>query len=366
MPSSLAAALAVSKKGGPSATAVTSDKRTNESSRPSSLLQYQQTKQGQEKASPKEPQHHEQHGKQKEQSTKESHGVGGKKGKANRRRKNKKKGGNGSDQVDNQPTKTGGEKKRGNAQSTPHNNVDVPSDEIVFVCDIPSDSDDSNDDEDDVVVNHNQDLGVPNDDAEGESDSEDLDLDVVVIMGGDETNRDIAGSRGNVRGQKGRGGKGARSDRGNKNDRRKNNSENVGGRNTAKNHHHGREKDRRGGGSDHAAKDDRTGNGAGAMKPTNPALKPTPWSVRAKATESKANNFQKPSGRNNHAGPHSHGQPPTQHSRQKKPSATFDSESAPASALLAPKSAKEAAPPPKLESLALKGRWADEDSSDDE
>ena len=411
--SSLAKALAASKKGGS-----VPEKKKAEPPRPSSLMQYQQTKgkEGEHKekgAVTKTTQQQKMQGKQ--QHIKKNHDN---KGNINHHKPNQKKTENKSGNMSNEKSGSKspnrkGKKKRG-AQSTSQNNCNNADDEaIVFVCDIPSDSDDSDyidecdgvdgdgDFEDDDYVDDDGGNGIDHADLEeGECDSDsDSDIDVVVIMDGLDINNTQNASQGGreMRGKGDRGG--GRGGRGNRNEQGNNK---AGGRGRdkveqPKHQNNAREKDRRGNADNYekdrrGGRDFRSGNinkrGEGASaKPTQPTtssgLMPTPWSTRGHAVKNQTDNrnqnqhsSRKQHSRNDnraHGGRHSGDSFPARDNRQHRdnhrqnpPSTSTPKPSfAPASTLTKPDKLDVPAAPVKFESAAIKGRWADEDSDDE-
>jgi len=398
MPSSLAAALAASQKGGPTAT-TTSEKKKNETPRPSSLMKYNQKKE--------EIDRKEKVTASKKPQTKEKK----EKGKITNRGKGNTKNENPSQRT---PNKTGkkpdenvvggksrnkrGKKKGGNVPTEVNANNDHDAGGLVFVCDIPSDSDDSESNND---ACHGVDNGVDGnldgadgaqevDHAgreEGECDDSDVDFDVVVIMDGGEntttttTQHHAQREKGDGRGKGPRGGgKGGRGGRDNRNnDRNKVAGDRGRDRVNPKQRNGGRDNDAKGG------RDFKSDNNTRVVRadstiasaanpttaPTNPGAMPTPWSTRAQASNNNQGNHRKDQHRSNsnrtHGGGHPKGHTVQNNGRQNPPSrntTSFARVSTPSNSQ--DRKEAESAPLPKVESLAMKGRWADEDSSDDE
>ena len=451
MPSSLAAALAASKKGGPAAVD-TSVKSEDEypSSRPSSLQQRNQKK---DVSRPSSLQQHNQKkdGVKRDEKETATKGPRGKIKKHDGTSNNDHvKDGNIKDPIQREktlPTEGGGDpddeggaksttksaKQKGAKASPPAKNYDLSTGQIVFVCDIPSDSDGDGDYRDGGDGNFDDDDrgDVADEGGECEIEVDDLDFNVVMTMEGCQKN--TARNRG--KGDRGKGG--SRDDRssqgppfagrggdrgalmhgtpgrdnnskcGGINLRRGNNkSLGDGGKNrhipnlpvnpgamptpwsiraqaTKNNNDLGISKQgadasrgrNLGSGNTTTAKVDRSTGGHIANPPANPSSTPTPWSARAEAMKNNdaCDKSTRKQSRDNdaRAGLHPRNHCPTGGTSSRErissgaphPNPTIAS----ANTVIESGYGKEPAASSaiKLESTAIKGRWADEDSDDE-
>ena len=419
MPSSLAAALAASKKSGPAAASAPTKKK-DETPRPSSLMQHQKKKDTTPASKQKKPQEKPKanNSNQTAKSLNKGNNINTEKKSPQKHSSTKKNHTKDKDTADTtqskSPNRKGKKKKGGKSQTTPakkDNSNHTDADAVVFLCDIPSDSDDSEyvDEcdgvDDDYYDEADEDFedgdcvdGEQDDLEEGECDDSDSDFDVVVVMDGTEVQHHDKHSTppregkggGHTRGGRG-GGRGGRSGRDYRSDPRGHRSEGRGNdiRGTPKQQHSaGRGQDIHHGGrgtSGHSPKDNRRDTKTSLAKPTNPASMPTPWSAKAgtmKGQESLNKHHQHHNNRHSDHGPrHAGGRHSNDRARdwrqhneafpQKtfKPRKPATSSFTPASTLLKPNNEKKvdaAKPAPKLEAATIKGRWADEDSSDED